>query len=71
MNYDGVAAAMTVSPDSAEYLRFAFPGLKVSVVRNAIDPAIFHPGAEPPGRRIAVMPRKRPERLRPGLPSAR
>jgi glycosyltransferase involved in cell wall biosynthesis len=59
--YDGAVAAMTVSPDSAEYLRFAFPGLDVSVVRNAIDPAIFHPGTEPPGRRIAVMPRKRPE----------
>jgi glycosyltransferase involved in cell wall biosynthesis len=59
--YDGVVAAMTVSPDSAEYLRFAFPGLDVSVVRNAIDPAIFHPGTEPPGRRIALMPRKRPD----------
>jgi glycosyltransferase involved in cell wall biosynthesis len=58
--YDRVTAAMTVSQDSAEYLRFAFPGLSVSVVRNAIDTSIFRPAAEPPGRRLAVMPRKRP-----------
>ncbi len=59
--YERLTAALTVSPDSAEYLRFAFEGLEVSVVRNAIDPAVFHPATEPPGRRITVMPRKRPE----------
>jgi len=58
--YDRFAAALTVSDDSAEYLRFAFPGLRVAVASNAIDPSVFHPAAEPPGRRIAVMPRKRP-----------
>jgi Glycosyl transferases group 1 len=61
VSYDGVTAAMTISSDSAEYLRFAFPGLKVAIVRDAIDPATFHPAPDPPGRRIAVMPRKRPE----------
>jgi Glycosyl transferases group 1 len=58
--YDRVTAAMTVSQDSAEYLRFAFPGLSVSVVRNAIDASVFRLPDEPPGRRLAVMPRKRP-----------
>jgi glycosyltransferase involved in cell wall biosynthesis len=58
--YDRLVATMTVSRDSAEYLRFAFPGLEVSVVRNAVDTSIFHPADELPGRRIAVMPRKRP-----------
>lgn len=53
-------AALTVSPDSAEYLRFAFPGLDVAVVPNAIDPAVFHPLDGIPGRRLALMPRKRP-----------
>lgn len=61
VSYDGLAAAMTISPDSAEYLRFAFPGLNVAVVRDAIDPATFHPASDPPARRIAVMPRKRPQ----------
>lgn len=61
LSYDRLTAAMTVSVDSAEYLRFAFPGLDVSVVPNAIDTTVFHPAAEPPGRRIAVMPRKRPQ----------
>jgi glycosyltransferase involved in cell wall biosynthesis len=61
LRYDRVAAAMTVSPDSADYLRFAFPGLSVSVITNAVDPAVFHPGDAPAGRRLAVMPRRRPE----------
>lgn len=58
--YERFAAALTVSRDSADYLRFAFPGLSVSVATNAIDPSVFHPADVPPGRRIAVMPRKRP-----------
>ena len=41
--YDRFAAALTVSHDSADYLRFAFPGLPVSVASNAIDPGAFHP----------------------------
>ncbi len=58
--YEIFEAAMTVSPDSAEYLRFAFPGLDARVVPNAVDPAVFHPAIDPPPRRLALMPRKRP-----------
>jgi glycosyltransferase involved in cell wall biosynthesis len=54
-------AAMTVSEDSAEYLRFAFPGLRVEAVPNGVDPTVFQPAADPPPRRLALMPRKRPE----------
>jgi glycosyltransferase involved in cell wall biosynthesis len=61
-SYDIFAAALTVSEDSAELLRFAFPDLDVSIVPNAIDPGVFHPleGAQSQRRRIAMMPRKRP-----------
>jgi glycosyltransferase involved in cell wall biosynthesis len=59
--YERFDAALTVSTDSAEYLRFSFPGLDVTVVPNAIDPAVFHPQEEMPGRRLALMPRKRPD----------
>lgn len=60
ISYKRFAAALTISQDSAEYLRFAFPGLDVSVVCNAIDPEVFSPASDPPPRRIAMMPRKRP-----------
>jgi glycosyltransferase involved in cell wall biosynthesis len=56
--FDKVVA---VSSDSADYLEFAYPGLEVTVVPNAIDPSVFHPSQTPPGKRIAYMPRKRPE----------
>ncbi len=56
-------AALTVSADSAALLRFAFPDLPVSIVPSAVDPALFHPEAGPVGRRIATMPRKRPDDL--------
>lgn len=58
--YAGFEAAMTVSEDSAELLRFVFPGLAVEVVPNSIDPDLFHPATGQPGRRLALMPRKRP-----------
>lgn len=58
--YTGFEAAMTVSEDSAELLRFVFPGLPVEVVPNSIDPDLFYASTEPPGRRLALMPRKRP-----------
>jgi glycosyltransferase involved in cell wall biosynthesis len=58
--YAGFEAAMTVSENSAELLRFAFPGLPVDVVPNSVDPGLFRPQAELPGRRLALMPRKRP-----------
>jgi glycosyltransferase involved in cell wall biosynthesis len=59
-DYEIFAAAMTVSDDSAEFLRFAFPGLDVSVVPNTVDADLFHPGSERPAPRLALMPRKRP-----------
>ena len=59
------AAALTVSSDSAELLRFAFPSLDVSIVPNAIDPDVFYPHwPGPSARRIAMMPRKRPDDAR-------
>ena len=61
LSYDAFDAVLTVSPDSAEYLRFAFPGARVSIVDPAIDPAVFHPGSGLPPRQIAMMPRRRPE----------
>jgi glycosyltransferase involved in cell wall biosynthesis len=61
LSYEIFTAALTVSSDSAEFLRFAFPGLDVSIVANAIDPDVFHPSAQTPARRIAMMPRKRLE----------
>jgi glycosyltransferase involved in cell wall biosynthesis len=59
--YDRFAAALAVSPDSAEYLRFAFPGLEVAVVGNAIDADRFHPDPGSPPRRLALLPGKRPQ----------
>jgi glycosyltransferase involved in cell wall biosynthesis len=61
LSYDAFEAVLTVSPNSADYLRFAFPGREVSVVDYAIDPAVFYPSKQLPARRIAVMPRKRPD----------
>lgn len=58
--YGGFEAAMTVSEDSAELLRFAFPGLRVDVVPNSIDPELFWAQEGLPPRRLALMPRKRP-----------
>jgi glycosyltransferase involved in cell wall biosynthesis len=57
--YGDFEAAMTVSEDSAELLRFAFPGLAVEVVPNFIDPQLFRPAEAVPGPRLALMPRKR------------
>jgi len=64
ISYDLFDAALTVSEDSAEFLRFAFPGLEVSIVDYAIDPDVFYPAPEVPARRLALMPRKRPEDAR-------
>jgi hypothetical protein len=54
-----LAAVLVVSQDNAEYLRFAAPELRVVLVRNAINPALFHPAPRPAPRRIALMPRRR------------
>ncbi|HEY2055859.1 MAG TPA: glycosyltransferase [Solirubrobacterales bacterium] len=59
LSYRRFEAAMTVSRDSAEYLRFAFPELDVAVVPNSIDSELFRPCRGLPPRRLATMPRKR------------
>ena len=64
VTYDMFDAVLTVSGDSAEFLRFAFPDIEISIVGYAIDPDVFHPSSDLPDRRIALMPRKRPEDAR-------
>jgi len=64
ISYDVFDAALTVSEDSADFLRFAFPGLEVSIVDYAIDPEVFHPASTEPPKRLALMPRKRPDDAR-------
>lgn len=59
----GVLAILTVSEDSAELLRYAFPRLEVSVARNVIDSKIFGPRKGAGRRRIAYMPTRRYEEL--------
>ena len=56
---------LAVSQDNADFLSYAFPGLKVAVTRNVIDPQIFHPRRQPGqrGRQIAVVPTRRREEL--------
>jgi len=54
-----ITAVMVVSRDNEDYMRYAFPRLRVERVRNVVDSQVFHPGPAPHGRRIAVMPRRR------------
>lgn len=54
-----LAAVLVVSDDSAEVLEHAFPGTPIRRIRLGIDPAIYHPPAQPAPRRIAYMPRRR------------
>jgi glycosyltransferase involved in cell wall biosynthesis len=58
-NIPGLEAILVVSNDNADYLRYAFPGLRIERIRNAVDGQIFYPSAIPAGRRVAVMPRRR------------
>ena len=51
-------AVLTVSRAAAEMLRYAFPGREVRIVRNAVDPAMFHPGSPPTARVLSYMPRR-------------
>jgi hypothetical protein len=55
----GIEAILVVSHDNADYLRYAFPKLRVKRVRNVVDGNVFYPSAVPAGRRVAVMPRRR------------
>jgi glycosyltransferase involved in cell wall biosynthesis len=52
-------AILACSKDNTEYLRYAFPEVRVERLRHSIDRRIFHPLSEPVGRRLAVMPRRR------------
>jgi hypothetical protein len=56
-----LGAVAVVSADNAELLRYAFPAAPIRRVRHGLDPALHHPAAAPAGRRIAYMPRRRPE----------
>jgi hypothetical protein len=56
-----LAAVVVVSDDSAEVMRYAFPGIPVRRIRHGIDPLMHHPPATAPGRRIAYMTRRRGE----------
>jgi hypothetical protein len=59
LDLDRVAAMLVVSHDNAEYASYAFPRLRVERIRNSVDGQIFYPAVTAPGRRIAVMPRRR------------
>jgi len=54
-----LVAILTVSHDSAELLRYAFPELPVQLARNVVDGTVFHPGTDLPGRRIAYLTHRR------------
>lgn len=56
-------AALAVSNHTAEYLKFAFPDLRVLLTPNGVDGARFHPGATAKKRQIAFMPRKLPSNI--------
>ncbi|MGK7346389.1 MAG: glycosyltransferase [Candidatus Nitrospinota bacterium M3_3B_026] len=56
---DDLAAVITVSEDSKDYLGFAFPGIPVHRVRYGIDSGLFAPAPEKK-KTIAFMPRKNP-----------
>ncbi len=52
-----LAAILVVSDHSLEMVRYAAPDANVVRVHNSIDPRLFHPGDDPPAKRIAYMPR--------------
>jgi glycosyltransferase involved in cell wall biosynthesis len=54
-----VVATITVSEDSAQYLRYAFPEHLVLRIRPGIDRALYYPEAKK--RQIAFMPRRLPD----------
>jgi hypothetical protein len=54
----GIEAILVVSKDNEDYLRYAFPEMRIERVRNVVDGRIFYPG-KAAGRRVAVMPRRR------------
>jgi hypothetical protein len=54
-----VEAILVVSQDNLQYASYAFPDIPVKRVRLAVNRDVFYASAEIPGRRIAVMPRRR------------
>jgi Glycosyl transferases group 1 len=54
-----LAAVVVVSDDSAEVMRYAFPGVPVQRIHHGIDAAVHYPPPGEPRRRIAYMPRRR------------
>ena len=54
-----LAAVVVVSDDSADMMRYLFPDAPVKRIRHGIDPAVHHPPAREPPRRIAYMTRRR------------
>ena len=58
-----VLGAVVVSEHNRRYLEYAFEGLDVHRVVNGIDSALFHPNDSPRYRRVAFMPRKKPQHL--------
>jgi hypothetical protein len=52
-----LAAIVVVSQHSLEMVRHAAPEANVVRVHNSIDPHLFSPSPQPPGRTIAYMPR--------------
>lgn len=56
-------AALAVSRHTLEYLRFAFPDLRVILTPNGVDSASFYPADGGKKRQIAFMPRKLPNTI--------
>ena len=56
---DRLAGLLTVSRDSADLLRFAFPELTVHLARLVIDAAVFHPAPHEAKPRIAYLTHRR------------
>jgi len=53
-----LAGIITVSRHNQDMLDWAFGDSLIRRVHLGIDPALFHPGENPDGRRIAYMPRR-------------
>jgi len=56
-------AALAVSKHTFDYLKFAFPDLRVLLTPNGVDGARFYPGEDGKKRQIAFMPRKLPNSI--------
>jgi len=58
---ENLVTMLTVSQDSEALLRFTFPAIPVHRARAVIDGRVFHPAEKPAARRLAYIPRRRPE----------